>query len=92
MKHWIGKISLAIVVVGVLALAVSCNPFDPLAAAGLGDLKIYWVSEDAVYRSNLDGSNIEIIDDQHSYQDFSLRLTTDLIPLYLPIITGAATF
>jgi len=63
MKHWITRISLGLVVVGLLALAGSCNPFDPLAAAGKSGLKLYWVSENAVYRSDLDGSNIETIDD-----------------------------
>jgi len=43
MKHWVIRISLAVVVVGVLVLAGSCNPFNPLAAAGYGELFIYWV-------------------------------------------------
>jgi len=64
MKHWIIRISLGLVVVGLLVLAGSCNPFDPLAAAGFGDLKIYWTTNDGkIYSSDLDGQYTELLYD-----------------------------
>jgi hypothetical protein len=64
MKHWIIRISLAVVVVGVLVLAGSCNPFNPLAAAGYGDLKIYWTTNDGkIYSGDLDGENTVLVYD-----------------------------
>jgi hypothetical protein len=56
MKHWSLRIGLVFVVVGLVVLAGSCNPFDPLAAAGFGDLKIYWVENSQIFSVNLDGS------------------------------------
>ena len=60
MKRWIIRISLAFVV-GLLVLAGSCNPFDPLAAAGFGDLKIYWVTGLSLRSVNLDGTGYQTL-------------------------------
>lgn len=53
-------------------LIVSCEEFNPLTAAGSGELKIYWVSSNAItsstiQRANLDGSGK---DDLSSPADF----------------------
>ena len=83
MKHWIIKTSLAVVVVGLLVLAGSCNPFNPLAAAGFGDLKIYWVARDTLNKASLDGSGIQTIftdpDSGAEYRGIALDKTNDKI-------------
>jgi hypothetical protein len=77
MKHWIIKIGMAVIIVSLLALAGSCNPFNPLAAAGFGDLKIYWVTSDpTIYRANVDGSNREQILYDGALTDFQ-AITVD---------------
>ena len=64
MKHWIIRISLSLLVVGMLALAVSCNPFNPLAAAGYGDIFIYWVegvTPEIVKKAEVTSGNISSV-------------------------------
>ena len=83
MKHWITRFSLAIVVVGVFVLAGSCDPFDPLAAAGYGDLKIYWVTRDTLSSASLEGSDIKTVytdaDSSAEYRGIALDKANEYI-------------
>ncbi|MBN1835063.1 MAG: DUF5050 domain-containing protein [Spirochaetales bacterium] len=43
----------------ILALLVgSCTPWNPLAGAGIGELKIYWVGDSVIGSADLDGGNV----------------------------------
>jgi hypothetical protein len=59
MKPWRNTLGLIGLVLLVVLLAGSCVPWNPFAGAGFGELKIYWVSTNRVYRSELDGTSIE---------------------------------
>jgi hypothetical protein len=43
----------------VLFTAGSCNPWNPLAGAGIGDLKLFWLSGYQLFSSDLDGASVD---------------------------------
>jgi hypothetical protein len=61
MKTWIARISVFLLAAGLAVLANSCMPFNPLTAAGMAGVKIYWASGNSIYRANLDGSSQELV-------------------------------
>jgi hypothetical protein len=48
---------LAVTAAVVLGLAGSCTPFNPLAAAGVGVVRIFWVTRYDIWSANLDGTD-----------------------------------
>ena len=65
MKTWTVRISMILLAIALAVLANSCMPFNPLAAAGVGDLKLYWVTNagaaiaEKVQSSLLDGTGVQ---------------------------------
>lgn len=65
MKTWTVRICAILLAAGLAVLANSCMPFNPIGAAGVGDLKLYWVTNagaaiaEKVQSSLLDGTGVE---------------------------------
>jgi DNA-binding beta-propeller fold protein YncE len=56
MRTWIARIPVILMAIGLAVLANSCMPFNPQAAAGMIDLKLYWAEYSTISSANLDGS------------------------------------
>jgi hypothetical protein len=61
MRTWTARISAILLAAGLAVLADSCMPFNPLTAAGMEGVKIYWSAGDVIRRANLDGSDQELV-------------------------------
>jgi hypothetical protein len=57
----LSRIGLGLGLLAAVLLAGSCGPFDPLAAAGEGNVRVFWVTDTSVYSARLDGSDRKIL-------------------------------
>jgi len=87
-------LGLAGLLLALALLAGSCVPWNPLSGAGIGDLKIYWLTNTRVYRANLDGTAMEMILEQTSGPPTFRGLAIDPInqEMYWADTTGAVTY
>jgi len=79
MKTWTTRISAILLSAGLAVLANSCMPFNPIGAAGVGDLKVYWVVSNQVQIAALDGSGQKTIHTQIGAGVSLARIAVDKI-------------
>lgn len=84
MKHV--QISIIILLIVAPLFLLTCDEFNPLTAAGSGELKIYWVSANGItgptiQRSNLDGSKKENLSQEADFSKVAVDKANERLVL-----------